>query len=607
MPDKPLTIVTYAAGASLAAIALVYVFGPTFFLDDELAESSSSSRKKGIVGLSNPANDCFINSVLQTLAGLGDLRTYLIRELHRRELDGSVVYNIDVAKLKKEPTLWKINGLQQGLVTKALKDVLDSLNERPIYKKTVSAQAFIIALERAFRTRISRQQQDAHEFLQLVAERLCEEYHAAAKARWKARTAHLPDIRSEDIAEAFRDVEKVNHPEIQDSNTTNLENSQHTEKPDDEQKDHEGDGFPLEGKIESQVECLTCRFKPKPSISSFVILTLNVPYESSTTLNKCFDIMLKTEHIDDYTCDKCRLQHAVEVKQRELGLVRSTQPDKERLKDELSKIEDALAEDPEKPPKDVKLPTNPPKRRIARHMHFILYPQVLAIHLSRSVFDPGSISTKNMAKVDFPETLPLGGILDRKEYKLVAMVSHIGVHNSGHYESFRRQLISQPYSTPHSFGTEGPYSVANSPYLSTTESPRSSADVNSSGAGPEPALSPSTLALSPSDSSLSSRPSSASSQQVRMSTPVPRSNHVTTRTRASVKSAPLQKTDTQVSRTQSVSERMRFKRRARTAENRWWRISDDKVKESKTSEVLNQQKGVYLLFYTLVKPRDDIE
>jgi ubiquitin carboxyl-terminal hydrolase 16 len=53
MPEKPLTVATYAAGASLAAITLVYVFGPTFFLDEDAA----GSKKKGVVGLSN-APDC---------------------------------------------------------------------------------------------------------------------------------------------------------------------------------------------------------------------------------------------------------------------------------------------------------------------------------------------------------------------------------------------------------------------------------------------------------------------------------------------------------------------------------------------------------------------
>ena len=42
-------------------------------------------------------------------------------------------------------------------------------------------------------------------------------------------------------------------------------------------------------------------------------------------------------------------------------------------------------------------------------------------------------------------------------------------------------------------------------------------------------------------------------------------------------------------------------RRQRKAAERWWRISDERVKESKTSEVLGMQKEVYLLFYELIR------
>jgi len=56
-PEKHVTL-AYAATASLAAATLVYVFGPTWFIDS--APTSSKDRKKGVVGLANPANDCFV-------------------------------------------------------------------------------------------------------------------------------------------------------------------------------------------------------------------------------------------------------------------------------------------------------------------------------------------------------------------------------------------------------------------------------------------------------------------------------------------------------------------------------------------------------------------
>lgn len=87
MQDKSPKIIAYATGASLAAAILVYVFGPTFFPEynqDRKSAIRRSPSSGGFVGLLNPANDCFINSVLQTLAGLNDLRIFLEFELDRR-------------------------------------------------------------------------------------------------------------------------------------------------------------------------------------------------------------------------------------------------------------------------------------------------------------------------------------------------------------------------------------------------------------------------------------------------------------------------------------------------------------------------------------------
>ena len=591
MPDKPTTVAAYAAGASLAAITLFYVFSPTFFIDGENSYNTSDGRKRTIIGLMNPANDCFINSVLQALAGLGDLRLYLIRELHRRTLDGPEIYETVPNETKKGEKPQKTINLQRGPVTKALKLMLDALNERPIYKKTITARPLIEALEKAFQTRLSRNQQDAQEFLQIVAERLCDEYHAAEHARKRAST-----IRSV--------INGTTDPDIDGDQRAELESNvlQNGGPPGDATESAaNADGFPFEGKLESQIQCQYCGFKNRPTASSFVSLTLNVPQKSSTTLDQCFDILLKSEEIDDFKCDRCRLKHALEWKENKLRKARS-EKEQEALQQDISRIQQAIVDDPEKLPENMELPdsSHAPKRKIKKHMRITFFPKIVAIHLSRSVFDPGSYSTKNLAKVSYPERLRLGGILDEKWYKLFGIVCHKGSHNSGHYESFRRNHLYPPFATPGAFSAYASASRIGSATPSADPSPKMGAKAPSS-APSSPESSRSTLSIpSATASPATSRPSSQSVQQSVQSSPSQTSMSNPSRHSDRPTSSPLV---TKSSPIPLISTRPR--RRKKKSNDRWWRISDEKIKEARTSEVLSMQREVYMLFYELERAGDD--
>jgi len=617
MPDRPLTVLTYAASASLAAVALVYFFNPNYLIDGDSSASSASTRKKGIVGLFNPANDCFINSVLQSLAGLGDLRLYLIRELHRRELGGSEIYEAVplVDSNGKEVDGRKQASMQSGEVTRGLKIMIDSLNERPIYRKTISAAAFIRVLESAFGTRISKSQQDAQELLQVVAERLSEEYHAGREARQRARKGQQVEGSGKDVVtqEAYPSASNgdnvskhldlhMQHPTA--STLSSLESAKYEE---DDALDKEEGGFPLEGQTEARTECQYCHFVPKVGPTSFVMLNLMVPHKSSTTLNECVDAHFKREYIDDYKCDKCRLEHAVEIFSDDLTHAKSDEQ-KVMIEAKIAKVRSALKEDPEKAPNGVELPDSKyaPKRKIARHIEITSFPRVLVIHLSRSLYDPRSSSTKNFAKVSFPEKFPIGGLLNRRNYRLSGMVTHKGTHNNGHYETFRRQHLYAPISTPHVDNTAGPYSVSGTPAQSKSKLQSPKVSHESSPPMPSPLVvdytSPSTHSHSPSSSSNSqslpsTRPSSREVPEAPGNSKI--SNEVSRGPLKSQDSRPKSS-----SKSASMVDVSRFKRRKRPVD-RWWRISDDKVKECKTSDVLCMQKEVYMLFYEMEK--EDVE
>ncbi|OHE93817.1 ubiquitin carboxyl-terminal hydrolase [Colletotrichum orchidophilum] len=630
MPDKNVTTISYAAGASLAAIALVYVFAPTFTIDES---STSSSRRKGVVGLRNAANDCFINSTLQALAGLGELRMYLIREIHRRNIDDEGVYSQLVQPPGKNYPEWKIEGMQRGLVTQGLKDMLDSLNERPIYKKSISAIEFVRVLETAFRQRISRQQQDAQEFLQIVAERLKEEYHAGERARTQVKleasraTSVGASVNGDAIQEKLKTLDLANGNAEDSSSALPTPTIPKIQTNGIHAPIDEDEGFPMEGKYESQSECQTCGHKTKPREESFYMLTLNVPQVSSTTLSSCFDEIFKTEMIEDFKCERCRLIHAEESLKSDLANAKN-ETERTALEEAVRKLRHAIDFDPEHVPEDVLLPNiaNAPKRKIARSTRLTSFPRILAVHLSRSIYD--QTSTKNSAKVAFPERLPLGGLRDRRNYKLLGLVTHKGSHHSGHYESFRRQNTYAPYSNQNTFQPSGIYSKTASP--AATPQP-STPQLSAIARGHSPAISTPDL-LTPSSETHSSTPSLSSSDASPKdrvwkrisptSAPRDRQREPDSASIRSVRSltASAKSTVSKISQKvngnstpgsspprstpMAVAPRPPIHRsRKKQPTDRWWRISDEKVREAKTAEVLDLRREVYLLFYEL--ERDD--
>lgn len=661
MPDKPLTVLTYAASASLAAVALIYFFNPSYIIDGEGSANQLSRRARinSVIGLYNPRNDCFINSNLQALAGLGELRLYLIRELHRRDLDKErEIYKIvDEENEDGKPfDRRKAQSLLDAELTRGLKDMLDRLNERPTQKKIISATAFIQALESSYATSINRYQQDAQELLQIVAERLSDEYAVGRAARKRAREASNGGMKQE-MKEIAQDVQ-----ESEQRRTENQDERAEEKEPDHTEghtapipttlvngaaveKDAQGEStwlskeesFPMEGHTKSQIECQQCRFVPKSEPSPFIMLTLSVPHgKSSASLNECFDGYFKTEHIDDYRCDRCRLVHAVSIFEKDLSKT-TKESHRQELASDIARLKQAIEKDPETPPEDIRLPKDAPKRRIARSVAITSFPKILVVHLSRSSFE-SSFSSKVEAKVVFPEHLTLGGLLNRKRYRLLGLVTHKGSHYSGHYETFRRQHIYPPNTATGNHRESELHGHTEKFHLvSATPEPQVSSptDTPSSGSGSEadreldiPPMSnsheaPSSTsrprptdfrAATPSTVTSTQDPSSTSPRDSLSTLPTPSSalHPDSTTTRVDTPASQQRRASSEQTRTGSrqrvldkieeAKEQKKADRRRKLAlkeSQRWWRISDDKVKECKTGDVLHMQKEAYMLFYEM--------
>ncbi|KKA27718.1 hypothetical protein TD95_002349 [Thielaviopsis punctulata] len=707
MPQKPFTVASYAAGAGLAAVALVYVFAPNYLIDE------SDSRKKGAIGLVNVGNDCFINSNLQALAGLSELRIFLIRETYRRTVDDHAVYEnlliqppgtkitssdspspSDSRLGPKDPIPeWKLRGLQKGMVSAGLKTILDKLNERPLSRKTLSPRDFVRVLEESFGLTINRQQQDAQEFLQLIFERLKEEYAAGQRVHrelLKRAIAEIDESEKRDKPE----VTQEENVDVDPSDEGGAENSRVNEKPDQFELNREPGqactgslqndpfadepGFPMDGERESRLICQTCGYSTTPRREPFFMLTLSVPQTSSTTLDNCFNRSFAPEYISDFKCEKCRLLHATDLLKQHISHPATKPDDRERAQSDLAQLEAAIATDPEHPPTSVTLPdiSQAPLRTITRSTRISKYPKVLVVHLSRSIYD--RVSQKNLAKVSFPENLALGGVLEPKKYRLISVITHRGGHTSGHYEAFRRQVVAAPYSNPNRGKSDSVFNLT--PAAATPTAATSAVNTPAVTTPSTPAVTtPSTPIVASKDSTHDSVPplnplateaSSCLSQQQQdsaPSTPTIYQSQTQTETesqtespshsqsssplpwkRSKIKTVSPSGSDSASIRSvaKSVlsrkSSRLSAKLRPKTADeksadgkpvdaktiaeaksaederpglrlkttkankrpkisDKWWRISDEKCRQAKTSDVLGMNREVYMLFYELTQ------
>ena len=136
------------------------------------------------------------------------------------------------------------------------------LNEPVTEDIAISAQPLITALERAYRSHMSRRQHDAHELLQLVLETLDKEY---------TRLISRIDLKNNKI----------------------------------------GLKFPFSGTVVDKIQCRQCLHISRKE-SAYSILTLSVPQQRSVKLIDLLKDLSTPEIIGDYGCVSCRVKAALQ-------------------------------------------------------------------------------------------------------------------------------------------------------------------------------------------------------------------------------------------------------------------------------------------------------
>lgn len=363
-----------------------YVFTPSllFFNNDRKGIKNISKRPdKLTTGFTNTGNDCFANSTIQSFVPLYQLNHYFNQMLTYPFPELTARYQMPLHLIMMQ----NLNRLQKTVY----------------YNDSLSVWNILHLVENIYQGKISRSQNDAHELFQLLLETLEDEYNRVFSF-------------ISNLDEKFKnEINLVPH-------------------------------FPFSSVDESTIRCMKCHQISAPVQSAMKILELNVP---ETTKNTSLDTMIRdsrSEIIEGYNCFVCMAKQII-FSLSTKNLTKEHSDFVQVLQTKLAtgdiKINDELNEDPIFKSIITSyefLQHNNLKSTIHREVKFVKPPEILPIHLSRSIF-ADSQTWRNSCNVEFPEQiefLTTESIIP-VEYSLRSVIRHQGTHSSGHYECYRKK------------------------------------------------------------------------------------------------------------------------------------------------------------------------
>ncbi|KAM3162917.1 USP domain-containing protein [Lachancea thermotolerans] len=537
--NKQLQYIGIAAATALS----LYVLAPSFIggRNDEMFSSSKRSDKY-TTGLINNRNDCFANSSVQAFSSLPKLTMYMndllkqvlfMKSLLDRNNNGEE--NDSEEELdplqNSEVSNGRSNSLEGSLAPGHLRPSLQGLNPRDNLKGA-SSTATITTLSTLEGSTDGRGHGAGIDTADAsAAQSTCESSCSREAGICSASSNEIPEVpMHEGLAQMMYQLQQLVTSStyvsvwpflhvlelIFDAKISSGQNDAHElsqviletlEKENLRVKKFVKDqplnviipDFPVKGSLADHLICLNCQGSSKVNMHPFTMYSLPVPQEPSASLSAMIADN-QTETIDGYSCLSCKIK-AILTNEEQRGS-KGNSDEEQNILATLSRIiseifiNDDLSDELTNYVNNYKkdgCETSSIKSRIVKKTVVTESPEILILHLSRSVFN-GTNYTRNSCYVNFDEELHTQeqtiennrcvGVKPIK-YKLKSMVKHQGTHSQGHYECFRRkpdlvkdslsgQVVNR--SPTIDFGLDSNREAANAWNLSTNHS---SSDVSS--------------------------------------------------------------------------------------------------------------------------------
>lgn len=403
---------------------------------------ATSTQSDAPAGLGNWDNSCYQNSVLQGLAALPSLTTYLETSDAIQRQDSSTTAG-------------------------SLRETMTKLNHSENNGRRIWTPAKLKSMS-------SWQQQDAQEYFSRIMDDM--EKETAKVLAEQSPADGLKEVKAWEQTEGLTPATKQ-RSEIPPTPSMHAPTT------------------PLDGQLAQRVACLRCGFSEGLSMIPFNCLTVPLGSDSNYDLSQCLDSYTGLEEISGVECAKCtllqqksQLENMIGCKSEDIAsAAASTVPATVRpsasLPQELldlcalrleavqlaldnSDFSDATLNKKCQVPKKARISSTKTKQMVVARA-----PTGLVVHVNRSMFDEYTgAMRKNLAHVNYPMILDLGpwclGVeadsevpkeewrmeptmsmiagsrrdtnSDSIQYILRAAVCHYGRHENGHYICYRQ-------------------------------------------------------------------------------------------------------------------------------------------------------------------------